>query len=134
MIIMTDSERGWSKTDSHDNEVSLDVTFDLLSSRRRRYILRYLTHHSDTIELQELADQLVTCEETPMDDRERLVTSLYHVHIPKLANSGVVTFYPEQRLVELEATADALLPYLALAANDDVQTDEYSPDRECGVG
>ncbi|WP_238547485.1 MULTISPECIES: DUF7344 domain-containing protein [Haloferax] len=131
---MTDPDRHWSEMDSHGNEVSLDVTFDLLRSRRRRYILRYLTHHSDTIELQELADQLVACEETPLDDRERLVTSLYHVHLPKLADSGVVTFYPEQRLVEPEATADALLPYLALAANDDVQTDEFSPGCESGVG
>lgn len=134
MITIPDPERYWSETDSRGNEVPLDVVFGLLSSRQRRYVLQYLTHHSGTVELRELADQLATCEETTVDDQERLVVSLYHVHLPKLADSGVITFDPEQRLVELEETADALLPYLALTANDDFQTDECSPECESGVG
>ncbi|ADQ69472.1 hypothetical protein C499_12025 [Halogeometricum borinquense DSM 11551] len=84
--------------------------------------------HAGTIGLQELADQLVACETTTAEDRERTVTSLYHTHLSKLNDAGVLTFDADQQLIELEERADALKPYLELAAKDRVQADEAYPE------
>ncbi|WP_449271618.1 DUF7344 domain-containing protein [Halogeometricum borinquense] len=125
---MTERERDWSEPDTHSNAFPPDTAFDLLISRQRRDVLRFLMDHAGTIGLQELADQLVACETTTAEDRERTVTSLYHTHLSKLNDAGVLTFDADQQLIELEERADALKPYLELAAKDRVQADEAYPE------
>lgn len=112
-----------SGLDADRNTIPVDVAFALLSSRPRRYILYHLTRCTTPVTLRELADQLVRWDETAIDDHEQLITSLYHVHLPKFEESDVLTFDSKQGLIALEETASDLIPYLKLAAETDLQTD-----------
>lgn len=122
-----------SDPDAGHGTTRADVAFPLLSSRHRRYILYALTRCTGTVALRELADQLVRWDEAVIDDREQIITSLYHVHLPKLEESGVLTFDSTQRLIELEKRAEELKPYLELAAEDDLQTQVFDPESKRGT-
>ena len=74
--------------------LSTDLLFELLADRRRRHILQCLTDQPDGVaEFTDLVDAVVGHEpETDAGDRETVRTSLYHVHLPKLAEAGVIDY------------------------------------------
>lgn len=82
---------------------------DVLSSRRRRYVLYYLLDSSDGVtELDDLADQLQRWEraaddEVPDDHGVRIATALHHVDLPKLSDAGIVDFDPRSGAVRYHA-------------------------------
>lgn len=86
------TERGVTSLD-------LDEVFDILSDRRRRYVLHYLADApTGVVSLNDLADQVVRWEteytdySPPDDHRQRVVVDLHHVHLPKLDRNGVVDY------------------------------------------
>lgn len=97
----------------------LDTCLRLVADPRRRKLVRKLRHETDG---QTTIDELVTelhQEESRSDHdrsptREQVTTQLYHVHLPKLADHGVVEYDPETGTVryqpheQIEATLDAL--------------------------
>lgn len=84
-----------------DGQPSLDRIFDLLASRRRRYVV-YQLNEAETavVTLDELADQLVEWERDwdGRDDRERATyrdrvrVTLHHNHLPRLADAGLIDY------------------------------------------
>ena len=64
-----------------------DTAFELLSDPVRRELL-WTCRERDEISVDELADS-VASEVTP--DREELLITLHHTHLPKLESAGVVT-------------------------------------------
>ncbi|WP_049920853.1 DUF7344 domain-containing protein [Halopiger djelfimassiliensis] len=85
---------------SAERTPSLDLVFDLLSNRRRRYALYVLYEQPDGVAtVEELTDDIVSFErqysgaesETGIDDRkQRIRTELQHVHLPKLEDAGML--------------------------------------------
>lgn len=76
--------------------LSGDAAFDAVAHPRRRYLLYALRARAD-VSLQELADQLAAWETDRSDvraetDTQRVYVSLYHTHVPTLAECGVVEF------------------------------------------
>lgn len=130
---MAKSQSPLSDSDIDRSSSSADVAFTLLGSRHRRYILYYLTQCTGSVELRELAEQLVMWDETAIHDQERFITTMYHVHLPKLEESGILRFDSNGQLIELDETADELVPYLALAAEDDLQTQVFAPESTYGL-
>ncbi|WP_254533516.1 DUF7344 domain-containing protein [Natrinema gelatinilyticum] len=100
----------------------LNRTFDLLRHPRRRYVLYYLTNHSDPVEVNTLTSELATWEanDTGMTVTDETVESiqatLHHIHLPKLTDTGVVTVDSESRTVELRET-DGLDTFLTDAVD-----------------
>lgn len=101
------------------SQLSQDTAFDLLSSSRRRFIIRQLRSESSGIDLQTLAANLASKEadidqaELTAQQRKRTYVSLYQTHIPKLAEVGVVRYdadagvvYPDSKLGSLEQYLD----------------------------
>ena len=79
--------------DRDDTSTALDTAFDLLATERRRHALYCLREADDPVPLLELADRIAEREaDSPADDRERIAVSLGQVHLPKLADAGVVDF------------------------------------------
>ena len=91
--------------------------FSLLSSRRRRFALRVLADH-ESITLADLADEVAIREyggpitRISADDVLRTYLSLYHAHVPKLVDAGVVTYDQDEDTVELRANPARLDAHL----------------------
>lgn len=77
---------------------STDVILDLLGSQRRRDVLACLTDADDPIALADLAADVGVREseralsEIPDGEIQTISTSLYHTHLPKLADAGVIEY------------------------------------------
>ncbi|WP_134672133.1 DUF7344 domain-containing protein [Halorussus marinus] len=94
---------------------TLDATLDLLSDRRRRYVLYTLRRHSSAMALDELAEAVASRDDDAETDHVR--TALYHSHLPRMENAGVVSFDPDSELVRLtDGDSSPVEEYLDLAA------------------
>ena len=82
--------------------------FELLAHDRRRELLQLLPEVDTPVDLDDLARELVAREQgVPISEIEgervrRCRIALYHHHLPKLADAGVVTFDADHRTVALE--------------------------------
>lgn len=77
--------------------VSPDVALRLLAEQRRRKVLRFLANNGEKpVPLDNLAAKITDGESTgneeEMDSYDSVVTSLYHSHLPKLQEAGLVEF------------------------------------------
>ena len=91
---MSDDERRGQQYESgrrpDDPALSVSEQFELLSSERRRALLGYLrARPEESVSVRELADYLAAGSATV--DRRDVLISLNHLHLPKLARTGVVT-------------------------------------------
>ena len=118
---MTNFGTHQSDAGTRGSEISQDVAFDLLSSRLRRDVLRYLVQDVDVLELRSLADQLLVWDETGEDDIEEICIALHHVHLPKLEDAGLITYDSNQRRIECQDAVDSVAPYLDFAVRDDLR-------------
>lgn len=103
-----------SQTGSTDSQptldaLTLDKLCDALANQRRRDILQCLTEHQTPMALADLADEIATQEQEtllpdiPAEAVKRVYMSLYHTHIPKLANANIVEYSQDQDEVVLSA-------------------------------
>jgi len=87
--------------------VSLDEAFDALGDPKRRQILEYLDFEAGTVSVDELATYIVRREtepghEAPSSQRRRRAESrLRHLHLPKLADCGMIDWSIEPETVTL---------------------------------
>lgn len=116
----------WPVTGSRlamEGRLSTDRIYELLASHRRRHLLACLYLYGETMGLPDIADQLIAWEhgrpgsELP-DERLRVYTDLYHAHVPKLADSDVVSYNQTTDTVELAGQAPQIRPYLEQAERD----------------
>lgn len=110
------------------DELSADQAFDILSNRRRRYALHYLSEHPEGETLQELARQLAAWEneidpdQVSKKQQKRVYVSLYQTHIPKLESEGIVDYDDESGNITLTGRADDVTTYLR---DDDDRSEEW---------
>ncbi|MFB6102138.1 MAG: hypothetical protein ABEJ73_06185 [Haloplanus sp.] len=102
-----------------------DTIHDLLGNPRRRFVLRSLFEETE-LGLERLAAQLARWENGTDDPTEdectRAYTALASVHVPRLADAGVVTYdRTAERVCLSDAARDAnrLERYLERASDDD---------------
>lgn len=100
-----------------ENEEHVSRLFDSLSNQRRRYALYCLYRYETPMALADLTDEIIRMEtDVPPtavpEIRERAYTHLYHRHLPKLAEVGLVSFDMNENLVSLGDAADEVKPYL----------------------
>lgn len=108
--------------DTLPTDLTATEIFPLLANNRRRNLLHYLAGRAGSVSIGELAEQLAIWEDAPTYDQyERILTSLYHIHLPKLAEAGIIDYEIEQETVTGLAAIDTVRPYLDLAIRDDHQ-------------
>ena len=99
--------------------LSEEEVFDLLSSSRRRDVLRRLGRKGEPVEVQRLADEIAaqengkTVDQLTSQERKRLYVSLYQTHIPAMADTGVIEFDPENGGIVPKEGVGQLQSYLA---------------------
>ena len=85
--------------------------YEALANEDRRTVLSTLCESETTMSLSELAAELAQSESSPAeiggnDSVERHEIELYHRHLPKLDNIGLVNFDQDRRLVSLTEEFD----------------------------
>jgi len=102
---------------SGEETLTRDVVFDVLSSARRRQVLRLLKTEGP-MELTELAEHVAarendtTVENLTKQQRKRVYVSLYQTHVPKMEDAGLVEYDQETSMVSLKARAAEIDRYL----------------------
>jgi len=106
--------------DQAHETLTQDESYDLLSNTRRRFVIDFLRTCDTPVDVMALSRTVAARENnTDPDDLtdpqvKRVYVSLHQTHIPKLANSGVVTYDKDASTVALTGTVaelDAYLPY-----------------------
>lgn len=105
---------------AHDSgALSADTVYELLSNRRRRYLLDCLAEHGYSLTLADLADEVAAREHdaqvkaVPEEEVLRIYLTLYHQHVPKLAEADVVRYDQDGDLVASGETAPLVEAVLA---------------------
>lgn len=112
------------------SSVTRDDVFEMLSNRRRRYVLHYLQASEET-DLSTLAEQVAAWEhgldvsELSADERKNVYTSLQQFHLPKLAETDIITFDKRSGHVELTDAASKLDIYLEVVDERDIPWSVY---------
>jgi DNA-binding transcriptional ArsR family regulator len=106
------------------------VVFELLANQRRREALYVLYRREGPITVAELADEVATVVEAAP---ERVATSLYHVHLPKLADADIVDYDVQSGIVRLTHASEQFDRYLHIAAADEGRFIR-AVDEEAGTG
>ncbi len=92
--------------DLSDAEAPPDAVFDVLANARRRTVVRMLMTHGD-VALPDLADEVAVAEhdrpltEIDGDAVQQVYLSLYHTHVPKLADVEFVAYDQDTDYVAL---------------------------------
>lgn len=96
-----------------------DVVFEGLSHQYRRELLRYLCEE-ESASLRTVAEHIAACEagvsrdEVSDDQYERVLADLYHTHVPKLADIGVIEFDVHREQITPTSKVRDLCEYLEL--------------------
>lgn len=94
-------------SDQDSDALSQDDVFDLLSNRRRRFILAYLSEQETPVTLKRLTTQLagwengIDVDEVTDQQRKRVYISVYQTHVPRLTDASLITYDSDTGLVEL---------------------------------
>lgn len=99
-------------------ELSPDVVFEILSSRRRRMVLYILRQEGDTATVNELAERIASLEndipvkQLTSQQQKRVYVSLYQTHLPKLDATGIIDYDADEGEVALTSRANEMNAYL----------------------
>lgn len=91
-----------------DSPFSSELLCEVLVHERRRYALYCLVTYQTPLPLADVADEVARLEydaqvlsAIPENDVRQIYLDLYHAHIPKLADRGLVSYNQERDIVEL---------------------------------
>lgn len=98
-----------------DTNRSLDDVFGAFAHRYRRDTLLVLAEHDTSLTLVDLANEIARREQDMSVDEiseetiETVHLSLFHRHVPKLAEAGLVEYDQGTNFVELTGSTKSLL-------------------------
>jgi hypothetical protein len=98
--------------------VTIEEAFEVLSNRRRRYVVHWLLEAETGTEIRELSRQVAAWEnDKPLDrvtsqERRRVYNALQQFHLPKLDEAGVVRYDADRGTIEPTESLSTLRTYL----------------------
>lgn len=111
-----------SRSNAETATPTVEEVFDLLGHRYRRVLLTCLRQSELPLHRQTIAAEIASREdERSREDLgeaeiERVATALYHSHVPKLRDHGIVSSVGDSDVLVLEDAAERLEPHLDLVA------------------
>lgn len=118
-------ERGASTGDGA-GAIDRGTVFDILSNRRRRYVLHSLREEGGRADIRSLSERIAAWENDHPDpesvtarERKRVYTALHQSHLPKMARAGVVRYHPDRGTVELTEAIAEFEVYLDVGAGSE---------------
>lgn len=104
-----------------ETNLSVETLFDVLESSHRRFVLSNLSNSPPPVKIDDLAERIASAEAgaAVADASSEMVNEieilLYHVHLPKMADVGLVTYDSSEGTVEPGDAIDGAQGYLELA-------------------
>lgn len=98
-----------------------DSLFQCLAQRRRRIVLTYLLGHGNrSVTVEELATAIIEAESpSSSSDLESVAITLDHVHLPLLADTGLIDYERDRSVVTTTNWTTHIEPYLDIVQNVD---------------
>jgi len=121
----------WGANPDADGTLSQDEAFEVLSNRRRRFVIHALKHRDEPLELSELSERVtaweldITPEEVQYDDRRNVHSTLRRTHLPKLEEKNVVRVDEETKTVHATATLRDLDIYVEVLRGREIPWSLY---------
>jgi hypothetical protein len=116
---MSETERTGDSTGVQESP-SRDELFEMLSNRRRRFVLHYLCRRQEApVDLSEVVTQVAAWENDTdpgdlcYDDRKSVHISLYQHHAPKMDEVGLVDYDQREGVLELGLPPEDVGSYLS---------------------
>jgi hypothetical protein len=107
------------RVERQTSSLPLDVLFDVLRIEQRRHVLRHLLTEDGPVSVETLATVVARRDgdgsEPTRNRQRRYYSSLYQLHLPKLADAGLVERDEDAGTVWLGDRAWCIEPFLALA-------------------
>lgn len=100
---MSQSPNDVHQNDARMAELTATERHRLLAAERRRLAMDAVANRTAPVELADLAADVATREDgTDADDGaiDRVAATLHHVHLPKMADAGVVDYDDETNRVD----------------------------------
>lgn len=100
------------------NPSDLNEVFEVLSEERRREALRVILEQETSVTLADLADEVAVREnqaplsEISAEEIKGIYLDLYHTHVPKLSETGAITYHPNGDTVSPTGTIGHVVSYL----------------------
>lgn len=108
-----------------------DVVFEILSNRRRRYVVHNLLDAQGPTELRELSRKVAAWEngkrpdEITSQERRRVYNALQQSHLPKMGEAGLVEYDAQQGTVAAAENLADLRVYLEIVPGDEISWSQY---------
>lgn len=111
--------------------MSRDQVFDVLSNRRRRHALHYLKQRGERTPIGELAENVAAWENdtsvagVTSSERKRVYISLLQLHLPRMADAGLVDFDKSRGVVEPLPRMFEVDVYLEVVPDDEIPWSDF---------
>lgn len=103
------------------NSAVYDALFECLAKRRRRVVLTYLlTSRTQSAAVEDLVTAVIETEShSSSPDPESVVITLDHIHLPLLADTGLIEYERDRGIVTTTSRITDIEPYLDVMQNAD---------------
>jgi CheY-like chemotaxis protein len=128
---MTTSENPGS---DGDDQLPLDDLYRCLADERRRALIDRLDKHGGPVALADAAEEVLekngdhSIQDIPAREIKQVYTSLYHSHIPKLAEMGAVEYEQKRDVIELTDRGEQLASALTQLSRSDQAMERRSAE------
>ncbi|SMO45415.1 DUF7344 domain-containing protein [Halorubrum cibi] len=117
-------------SNANGGELSQDEIFDVLSNRRRRFVIHALKRTEEPLDVSELSTHVtawevgVEPEEVTYEDRRNVYSTLQRTHLPKLEEKDIVTV-DDENLVRATPTLENLDIYVEVLGSREIPWSLY---------
>jgi hypothetical protein len=117
----------------YSDEFTREVVFEMLSNRRRRYVVHYLLDADDEAEaeLRDLARTIAAWENgkrpegVTSTERKRVYNALQQAHLPKMDDAGLIAFDSSRGTVSATDGLADLQVYLEIVPGGEISWSQY---------
>ncbi|ELY70755.1 hypothetical protein CYV19_03095 [Natronobacterium gregoryi SP2] len=126
-----DADGGSSDSDSTNATLTEDELFEMLSNRRRRYVLHQLMQEDERIDVGTLSEEIAASEDgidlqaVSSTDRKRVYTALHQSHLPKMDEAGVLEFNKDRGFVEPTPALEDVEIYMDVVHGREIPWSDY---------
>lgn len=106
--------------------------YELLSNKRRRYVVHYLKQRSDEmVDINDVTEQVAAWENNkPVEqlnaqERKRVHISLYQSHLPKLDEQGVIEYDEDADRVSVSESLGNIEVYLEVVSKRNIPWSQF---------